>query len=71
MQPTTQQWRRKDFSPLPFFFDKLVHQTHMSEKHIIFDISCASLQRQHHLARSPYAGKVQEVPFVLVAFVCL
>lgn len=45
--------------------------THMSKEDVGFGISCASLQRQHHLTWRPRIGKVEELPFVLVALVGL
>lgn len=50
---------------------ELLHRTHVSEEHVLFDISCVSLRWQHHLARGPCVCKVEELPLVLVALVGL
>lgn len=39
----------------------------MGKEHVIFDISCFSLQRQHHLTRRPRVSEAEELPLVLVA----
>lgn len=43
----------------------------MSKEEVVFPAPRVLLQRQHHLARSPRVGKVEEVPPVLITLFSL